>query len=138
MYIHSKQIIAVLCATAVAGCVSTNATTTLHAEATLDAECVEGKECTIEGSLFVYRGSPASVAEIKTPYRCFAVALAADEYRIYHKKNGSSVRLRGVAYSQSSAENVVSYRLLDRDVATGICSSGPIIYAEKVEMLKAR
>jgi hypothetical protein len=138
MYIHSKQIILLLCATAVAGCISTDATTMLHTETTPDTECVEGKECTIEGNLFVYRGSPASVAEIKTPYRCFAAALAADEYRIYHKRNGSSVRLRGVAYRQSSAENVVSYRLLDRDVATGICSSGLIIYAQKVEFLKAR
>lgn len=111
---------------------------TPEAEIVPDAQCVEGMECTIEGNLFVYRGSPASVAELKTPYRCFAVALAGSDYRIYHKKNGSSVRLRGVAYSQSSAENVVSYRLADRDVATGICSSGLIIYAEKVEMLKAR
>ena len=138
MYIHSKQIIVLLCAAAVAGCVSTSARMTPNAETTPDAECVEGKECTIEGNLFVYRGSPASVAEIKTPYRCFAVALAGDDYRIYHGKNGSSVRLHGVAYSQSSAENVVSYRLLDRDVATGLCSSGLIIYAQKVEMLKLR
>ena len=136
MYVYSKQIVLLLCAAFVGSCAYSR-TAVPNDQLLSQTACVEGQECTIEGKLFVYRGSPASVAELKAGNRCFAVALELNKYKYYAQKNGLTVRLRGVAYSQRTAENVVSYRLLDRDVATGICSSGLVIYAKKVEILSS-
>lgn len=130
MYIYSKQIVTLLLVAAAAGCVSTITRTTQ------DIECKVGKECTIIGELFVYRGSPASIAELKTEDGCFAISLAPEEYSRYHKIMGVRVRVTGTSYTQDLANSVVSYRFRDRDVATGICPSGLVIYAVRVEQLQ--
>lgn len=97
--------------------------------------CEENKKCELEGNLYVYRGSPASVAEIETSRGCFAVALNKNDYLKY-QKNDSYVRVYGTAYKQNYGSDIVSYTLLDREVATGICPLGLILYAEKMDFVK--
>ncbi len=97
--------------------------------------CQLDKLCTVSGKLYVYRGVQASVAELKTSRTCFAAALPEKAYLRYQRKRGVLVRITGLVYSQETADGIVSYRLQDRDVATGVCSSGPVIYVTKIQFL---
>lgn len=84
----------------------------------------------------IYRGSTASVGELRTSNRCFAVALTEEVYRSFRRLNGKKVLVVGVAYSQAHADLVVSYQLKDRWVATGVCEANPVIYVEEIAPLR--
>jgi hypothetical protein len=100
------------------------------AAANVQHECPIGEPCTVEGEFFIYRGSPGSIAEIRTLNGCFAAAVAEDVYRNYRLWNGRTVRASGRVYRQNFAEDVVSYELNGRVIATGICPSGPLLFVE--------
>lgn len=134
VHIHFQKMVAVFLSL-LAGCTSTRLQGPTESNA---LGCEKGHTCVLEGQLFVYRGSPASVAELRTANGCFAVALTTGDYARFHKRMGARVRVSGPSYDQGAADGVVSYRLRDRDVATGICSAGLVIYATKVELLSAR
>jgi hypothetical protein len=133
MHIYSRQIILGMLVPPLVGCAPVPSPNQSEIQS-----CEKGKMCTVSGNIFVYRGSPASVAELKTSDGCFAVSLTPEDYTRYHKIRGGRVRVTGISYDQDAADGVVSYRLRDRDVATGICSSGLVIYATRLETLKAR
>lgn len=99
-----------------------------------DTSCEIGEKCTIVGELHVYRGSPASVAEISTPQGCFAAALEDSLYRSAHSWNGRKVRASGTLYSQDNTAGIISYELNGRSVATGICSSRPIMFVDDIQL----
>lgn len=98
--------------------------------------CEVGSRCTLEGALFVFRGTPASAAELRTQGGCYSVALAEADYRRYANPRGQRVRISGTAHSNSAAENVASVTIRDRTVSTAICTSGLLIYAEQVTRVR--
>lgn len=101
----------------------------------VEASCRVGEDCESVGKLFIYRGVPASVAELKTSKGCLALALAEGEYQKLRSFQGQNFRVRGPAFAQTYAEEVTSYQLKDRWVATGICSASPIIYVTEITKL---
>src|SRR5690606_27921088 len=96
--------------------------------------CEIGETCTIVGELHIYRGSPASIAEILTPEGCFAAALEDHFYRDANSWNGRKVRASGILYSQDNTVGIISYELNGRSVATGICSSRPIMFVDDLRL----
>jgi hypothetical protein len=99
------------------------------------ASCAAGSPCSLVGRLTVYRGAPASIAELDTGGQCVAVAMSrADFERLGHVR-GLKARVSGVAMAEASADNLVSYRLRDRLVAPSNCRSGIVIYADAVRLI---
>ena len=125
MHVHAYALIALLCVGPLEAC-ATNGRQAFAAPA-----CAVNETCTLQGRLTVFRGVPASVAELRTAGGCYAVALSEADYRKYQRKV-AHVRISGPAYHGGFAEGVVSLRIRDRQVATGICTSGLLIYAESV------
>lgn len=132
MHIHAKLICLLLALPAISACVVTGAPTIRED----DTECLAGGECRATGNLFIYRGVPASVAELKTDSGCLALALRNDDYTKLKDAQGKTFRVSGMAFEQSVAEGVASYQLEDRWVATGICPSGPILYVTEIARTK--
>ena len=129
MHIYSKEIVLAASVVLLIGCAP------LPVDGSANG-CSKDRECTVTGDMYVYRGVPGSVAEIRTREGCIAVALPQEDYVRYQKRRGLRVRVTGIAYNQGAAEGVVSFRLRDREVATGICSSALVIYATKVDPIK--
>lgn len=111
-------------------------TSCAHAREALksEPECVIGKKCAVTGNLRIYRGSPASVAEIQTAHGCIAAALDDSAYRAYRRWNGRKVRAFGLIYGQSVSGDVISYEINGRTVAAGVCSSGPVMFVESLKL----
>jgi hypothetical protein len=111
-------------------------TSCAHTNEALKSEslCVVGKRCAVIGNLRIYRGAPASVAEIKTELGCIAAALDDSAYRAYRRWNGRKVRAFGMIYDQPSSGDVISYEIRGRSVAAGICFSGPLMYVESLKL----
>jgi len=100
-------------------------------------ECDIGDSCSLEGEIFISRGVPASVANLKFENgECVALSLPEVEYK-NKRLQFSKVRIVGSAHFQppSFETGIVSYELLDRTVAAGICETGKIIYVEQVSRL---
>lgn len=132
MHIQAKLMYLLLALPAISACVVTG-TPRMYED---DTECHAGRECRVTGSLFIYRGVPASVAELKTAAGCLALALRNDDYTKLKDAQGKTVRVSGRAFEQSYAEGVASYQLEDRWVATGICPSGPIVYVTEITRIR--
>lgn len=129
MYVHARFIISALFVL-LASCSTVESTDQLPDE----TSCAIGETCTIIGELHVYRGSPASVAEIITSQGCFAAALEDSLYRSAHLWTGRTVRASGTLYSQVNNIGIISYELNGRSVATGICSSRPIMFVDDIRL----
>lgn len=127
MYVHARLIIS-------ASLLLGSCSTVEGIPPTSDPSCEIGGTCTITGELYVYRGSPASVAEIRTPQGCFAAALEESLYRSAHSWNGRKVRASGTLYSQGNTAGIISYELNGRSVATGICPSRPIMFVDDIRL----
>jgi hypothetical protein len=63
------------------------------------------------------------------------VALPGDVYAGRRQWDKQSVRVRGTAYSHDSADGVLSYELRGRQVATGVCGRGKILYVDEIERM---
>lgn len=132
MHIHTKLICALLALPAIGACAATG----VQPLGENDMECRVGEECQSTGKLFIYRGVPASVAELKTDAGCLALALLESDYTRLKNLQGESFQVRGKALEQNYAEGVTSYQIEDRWVATGICPSGPILYVTEIVRAK--
>lgn len=108
MHVQAKSVIAILAGVWLVGCAP-------GIEGTpAPPSCAVGSRCTLEGTLYVFRGTPASVAELRTANGCNALAFAEADYRRYEKRRGQRVRVSGTAYSNGTAENVASVTIRDR------------------------
>jgi len=97
-------------------------------------DCSLGDSCSLEGEIFISRGVTASVANLELASgECVALSLPEVKYK-NKKLQFSKVRIIGVAHIQpySFETGIISYELLDRTVAAGICETGKIIYVEQV------
>ncbi len=131
MHIYAKLVLSLFIVGSV-GC-STNSKQAFDAY-TL-SECDVGDSCSLTGEIFIARGVPASVANLKLDSaECVALSLPEEAYK-NKKLQFSKVRVFGVVYSQPSLfeTDIVSYKLLDRMVAVGICETGKVIYVEKIK-----
>lgn len=127
MHLYTRLIVALpALAAIVAACADT------PPRATSVAECEIGSRCAITGVIHIFRGAPASVAEIETPEGCFAAALNDDDYRQYKRWNGRRITAFGVLYTQPPLGSVVSYELAGRIVAAGICANRPIMFVDSL------
>jgi hypothetical protein len=99
-------------------------------------ECQIGERCTVIGDLFIYRGSMASIAEIRTSQGCFAASLDEGIYQSYRDWNGRKVRASGLSYRQNYSEGVISYEINGRNIATGICPSGVLLLVDSIRELR--
>jgi len=131
MHIYTRQVALIASGLFLAGCVAVPALGQANT-------CSPERECTVTGEMTVYRGVPGSVAAVTLPDGCIAVALSNADYVRYQKRRALRVRVTGIAYKHGAAEGAISYRLRDRDVATGICSSALVIYASKVESIRRK
>lgn len=132
MHVHTRLMFFLLAFSAIGGCATADSRK-LHENY---AKCRVGAECQAIGRLFIYRGVPASVAELKTATGCLALALPDDQYERLRKSQGQTFRVSGRAFEQSRAEGVTSYQLEDRWVATGICASGLVLYVSEIARTK--
>ena len=94
--------------------------------------CAIGTKCLVSGNLRIYRGAPASVAEIQTPNGCIAAALDERLYRAFRRWNRRNVRAFGMLYNQPTSRDVISYEINGRTVAAGVCSSGPVMFVDSL------
>lgn len=99
-----------------------------------ESRCAVGTRCTVAGTIYVYRGAPASVAEIQTSAGCFAAALDDRDYRDHRRWNGRKVRATGMLYDQHADTTTLSYELNGRLVAAGICPEGPVMFVETLRL----
>jgi hypothetical protein len=104
----------------------------------IQGTCAIGAPCTVTGDMSIYRGSPASVAEIRTSRRCFAAALDDHVYRAHRRWSGRRVQVSGTLFEQPSGGSVISYELNGRPVAAGVCPSGPVIFVESIRRIESR
>ena len=99
--------------------------------------CKVGSLCNLEGKLYVHRGVPVSVAELRLPTECYALLLPESTFPFWARKQGIAVHIKGRAYSQSYAPGVISVAVLDRQMATGFCGDNPAIYVDDIRKITA-
>lgn len=97
------------------------------------AECKPGRECVVEGALFVKRRNRVTTARIDTASGCFAVALTDPQRKAIRQKHGGFARITGTGYLYSWRKRWKSYRVADRTAGNGGCRSGTMLYATRVE-----
>ena len=96
--------------------------------------CVIDEYCIVEGRLALLRGAPGSTGVISGTTWCVALALDKAVYREFDRWNDALVRVSGVAYRQPT--ELLWYELDGRRVALGVCDSGPVIYVEKIQLVR--
>ena len=94
--------------------------------------CKVAERCQLKGRLEIYVGSSGSVGVLNGREECIALALPKT---IYENKTSWEKRVvvEGKAYSQHSAQGVISYQIKDRWVAVGLCETGVILYVDKIK-----
>lgn len=97
------------------------------------AECKPGRECVVEGVLYVNRHRRVTTARIDTAAGCFAVALTDPQRKAIRNKHGGFARISGTGYLYSWRKRWKSYRIADRMAGNGGCPSGTMLYATRVE-----
>jgi hypothetical protein len=99
------------------------------------ATCEVGSECELVGQLTVYVGASASVGVLQMGNDCMPMALSDEVYAVWRQWDKQRVRVRGAAYSHDGADGVLSYELLSRWIATGVCGRGKVLYVTAVERM---
>ena len=106
----------------------------------LDAGCDATGACAVRGRLEILRGVPHSGGVLTLPDgSCMAVALPEEILTDWRRWSGRQVAIRGrtVARGGESAE-IASIQYGDRFVPTGLCPSGPMLYANRLSLKVAR
>lgn len=131
MYIHSRQITqATMISLVLTSCIMAGQRTDFSES--LD-ECSVDQSCSLSGRLEIISGYPSSVGVLRLEKECITLALPPNILRDKNRWNNEMVVLSGSVYSHESAEAVISYTLIDREVATGLCDPNRVVYVQSIE-----
>lgn len=119
-------------------CISFGCAPTLTGHPTQPLECAVGQTCELFGTLNIFRGVPASGANIERDGYCLPVALPPSVVRAWKDWNGKKVLVsaHGLQRSHEGPEIAfVDYQ--GRNLASGMCPAGEVVaYASRVRKAK--
>ena len=96
-------------------------------------KCEIGENCILKGSLDLYNNvNHGAVGVLDLQGDCIALALPPSIYEQKKWDTEKMVIIKGKVYSQPVG-GIVSYQLIDRQVAGGVCEKGKIIYVTEIK-----
>lgn len=98
------------------------------------AECEEGQECAVAGTIKVFLGTPVLSAVIYSGEVCTKLALPESFFEESSRWDGKPATVKGYGFREpefndESGFATFWYQEQDRRVGLGVCDGGVVIYA---------
>lgn len=98
-------------------------------------DCDVGNQCSLQGKLTLYSNNYGSLGVLDIRENCVALSLPEHIHRDSRNWTDRRVSVTGLVHSQPIGDGVISYQLESRNVLSGMCEKGKIIYVTEIRKL---